>query len=742
MTQKLYSAQTDFSYGQVNADFKRRDDTDPVRSGGRIMSNWRILATGQLVPRPGRWALFAPGGPRTERVRMGDGSVWEVAFSSGKISIFTTGGDVAASNVSAAYLWTNDTAKRIVYAVAQNEVVICFPGMRPQVLRWTPDPASWTFEPFSFNSSANQVYEPFFRLSVLGATMQPSAVSGAITLTCSVDYFSPSMIGRVISYVGQQITITGVTDARNATAQVSYRLPQTISIPVDQCAVFQPGQIASAAGENIKIEVASTSAATGPGNVIGTLLSTISFMTAWDGMDGAIRDTMTTPLGTSRFTGAPTLYGGTPAKSLQWQEEFMSDLNGWPASCFYDRGRLGFCDFPQMTGAIVWSALSGSRDFWVDTVAAVLQPEAGVSPDAAIFDIIPGSPVVKFVTPFHGDQFAFTDRGIYYIPIQATSNPLKPGSVEFRQIANDGCAGIPPISTQDAIVFVNAGGTRCSAVRATGSYTLPYDSADISDPHGDLFNDPVCMAITTGDGQHQERYVYVLNAGGTLAVGKFSPERKFVGWLPWSSAYPTTWVTTDGADVLYTTRYPGAWVAEQEDDALFMDGVVALNDPPAALAIPGRGTMWFAPSVSAVLMESDDIDLGDRAIDANGNVQFADDDDTSPASLIAGIAYPAPRFQPFPRNAPHDGPAVAQRQRRRKLSRAVANVINSSGFTFGARQIAATNFGEDARAKPVLRETTYQVRLLGRGFDPIIPEIVKDRPGPFTLCEYGQEETV
>ena len=741
MTNKLYSSQTDFSYGQVNANIKRRDDTEPVRLGGRVATNWRSLATGQLVPRPGRRALFPPNGPRTERIRMGDGSLWEIAFSAGRVQIFTTGGDLAASNASANYLWTNDTLRNVVFSVAQNEVIVCFTGMRPQVLRWTPNPAAWSFEAFTFNSSANQIYEPFFRLSVLGATMTPSDITGSIILTCTQDYFVTSMIGRVISYVGQQVTITGVNDARNATANVAYRLPQTISIPVDECAVFQAGQIASAAGENIKIEVASTSASTGAGNVIGTLLSTISFMSAWNGMDGAVRDTMTTPLGTARFTGAPTLYG-TPAASLQWQEEFMSDLLGWPASCFYDRGRLGFCDFPQMTGAIVWSALSGARDFWVDTVAAVLQPEAGVSADAAIFDIIPNSPVVKFVTPFHGDQFAFTDRGIYYIPIQAASNPLKPGSVEFRQIANDGCADIPPISTQDAIVFVNAGKTRCSAVRATGSYTLPYDSSDISDPHTDLFNSPVCMAITTGDGQHQERYVYVVNADGSLAVGKFSPERKFVGWMPWVSAYPTTWVTTDGADVIYTTRYPGSWVAEQEDDDLYMDGVISVKSPPAALTIPGRGPMWFAPSISATLMLDNDIDLGDRAVDANGNIVFNGDDDTDPNTLVVGINFPVSRFLPFPRNAPMDGPAVSQRQRRRKLSRAVVHVIHSGGFRFGTRQIPSTNFGENALAKPVLRETSYSVRVLGRGFDPIIPEVVKDRPGPFTLCEYGQEETV
>lgn len=741
MTQKLYSAQTDFSYGQVNANFKRRDDTEPVKLGARVMSNWRILATGQAVPRPGRRALFAPGGPRTERIRMGDGSVWEIAFSTGKVAIFTTGGVPAASLTSASYIWTNATVRNIVYAVAQNEVVVCFPGMRPQILRWSPDPAGWTFEPFSFNSSANQVYEPFFRLNALGASMTPSALSGSIVMTCSRDYFLPTMVGRILSYVGQQVRVRQILTPQTAICSVAYRLPQTITIPVDQCNVFQPGQIARAAGENITIEVASTTVASGAGSVTGTLLSTISAMTAWDGMDGAIRDTLTTPLGTARFTGAPSV-ASTPAPSLQWQEEFMSDLTGWPASCFYDRGRLGFCDFPQMTGAIVWSALSGARDFWVDTVAAALQPEAGVSADAAIFDIIPNSPVVKFVAPFHGDQFAFTDRGIFYIPIQASSNPLKPGSVEFRQIANDGCADIPPIPTQDAIVFVNAGKTRCSAIRATGSYTLPYDSGDVSDPHTDLFVNPVCMAITRGDGQHQERYVYLVNEDGTMAVGKFSPERKFVGWLPHSGAYPTTWAATDGADVIFTTNYPGGWIAEQEDDTLYMDGVVPVNDQPSALAVDGMGPLWFAPGVSAVLMDQGTIDLGNRTVDADGNIEFAGDDDTSSADLIVGVAYPPSTFKPFPRNTPPDGPATGQRQRRRKLSRAVVHVIHATGFSFGPREIPAVNFGEDALAPPVLHETTYTARVLGRGFDPVIPEIVVDRPGPFTLCEYGQEETV
>ena len=51
--------------------------------------------------------------------------------------------------------------------------------------------------------------------------MTPSATTGSITLTCSADYFLTTMVGRVISLMGRQVTITSVTDARTATATVA-----------------------------------------------------------------------------------------------------------------------------------------------------------------------------------------------------------------------------------------------------------------------------------------------------------------------------------------------------------------------------------------------------------------------------------------------------------------------------------------------------------------------------------------
>jgi hypothetical protein len=77
----------------------------------------------------------------------------------------------------------------------------------------------------------------------------------------------------------------------------------------------------------------------------------------------------------------------------------------------------------------------------------------------------------------------------------------------------------------------------------------------------------------------------------------------------------------------------------------------------------------------------------------------------------------------------------------RRISRAAVQVNNSNGFTFGGRTIPPNNFGEDPTIQPVLRETTYRTRQLGRSFDPQIV-LLKDNPGPLTIVEFAIESTV
>ena len=120
-----------------------------------------------------------------------------------------------------------------------------------------------------------------------------------------------------------------------------------------------------------------------------------------------------------------------------------------------------------------------------------------------------------------GDQFVFTDHGVWFIPRAVAGTALKPGSVAFRQITNDGCSPVRPVPILQTVIYANAAGNRISVVRATGSYTMPYSSDDLTDVHSSLFNAPRCIAVSAVDAS-PERLVYVVNGDMSLTIGKFA----------------------------------------------------------------------------------------------------------------------------------------------------------------------------------------------------------------------------
>jgi hypothetical protein len=724
MPQQEPDIQVDFSGGQVNLAARRRSDIPLVRTGARTMRNFRPTTTGQAKYRPGRRALYPSGASRGDYFRVSTGEEFQVRFPPNQIQIVDATGAVVASSLLAAYPWTTDTAKRISWAQSQDSLFVAYGGMQPVIVLWDRGTRQWSFLPFTFDESNGVKYQPYYRSSALGARMAYSASTGSVDLTCTADFFKPGMIGETISIVGQQVTITAVTDATHATATPAYRLPDTIKVQVVDTNIFQVGQIVSATTQNIKFEVAYID--TVGKWVHGILLSQLTFQVGQ--FDGT--DTLVSPLGASLFAAAPAA-GNTNLSTIQWQEELMNARVGWPASVNYDRGRLIFCDFPQAANAILWSAISAMQTFWIDSVAAGTQPAAGANANAAILDLITGSPHVRYVVGWQQGQFVFTDRGTYFVPI-SNSNPLIPGSASFDKISDDGVAQIRPVTIQDAIVFINAGLTRVCAVRATGSYSRPMVVEDISDAHTELFKSPIQISVATGDGKFPERYIYIANGDGTVVVGRVltaaGQAQMFVGWQPWVSAGDVTWVTAAGPNVFYTTQYQaGSYLVEAEDVGVFMDFCIQINAVPASMAPPnGKGLFWQLAGQVVTLMDGN-IDMGDRSVDVIGNIIPQPGEDLSSPTIVAGIFTPAV-MEPFIYGDKID------RQKRGNIGRVIANVRASTDFILGNRIFSVSRFGTDAMAQPVLLDGSYRARFLGRSYDPTI-SIIKHRPGPFELCE-------
>lgn len=562
MTDKVIIRQRDFSGGEIVEHGKRRDDVEIVRAGARQMRNWRIRNSGAAEQRPGKRLLFKTDGKRVDEVRFGSLGTFYFEWTPGTLKIRDTTFAIVAA--VAGLPWTNANMASIVFDRAGYDIVICFPGMRPKIARWSPPTtSSWTFLDFSFRITAGgQRRTPFYRMAgTLGITLTPSATTGSVTVTASAAVFTAAHVGARIRYIGRQLTITAYTSATQVTATVNETLNGSVSLGIGSSTGFSVGDVVVGGVSGARGEVALIN--TGTNIYVTYFLGSASFR---------INEFVIGPGANSEISAVVTI---TPRASVVWDEEVMNDYRGWPNSVFADRTRIGFCDIPGVPSGVAWSAINGYDDFNVGTLAS-----------DGIFETAPANARVYHVAG-GADEFVFTDAGVFYIPI-SESNPLAPGSIAFREITTDAAASVRPIKTAEGVAYVNEGQSRIAAVVATGQASQPWYSRDTSEWHSHLFSGTFSLASINGNSDLAERYVFGANSDGSLAVGRANTGKQWVGWVPWDSSGDVAWVSGSGSNLIATVTYTigGVPVAfcEMLDVDAYLDAQVAVNSVPTALA--------------------------------------------------------------------------------------------------------------------------------------------------------------
>lgn len=771
---KGIQAQRDFSAGEIDPAVKRADqaqDTAAIlKAGLRQASNVRILNSKALQNRPGRSALQLAS-TRVDDITISPGLVFHFNFTAaagGSLRIYDTSGAlvVALANLG----WGAATIDLITFAVIDKTVYIAAPGIIPLFTTW--DGAAWSapanFAPLTTIGSQKRTF--FYRLSPRGVTMLPSATTGAITLTFSpaIASFNAALIGTYMRFCGRQILITGFTSTSSLSGTVAEALPpgQILAVGSDPRNLFSIGDEIVGGTSNARgivtamdathitlqlLQVALSAAALSSGSAGGERRggADSGFTTTTAGF--VTPETVSGP-GGSLVTSATA--NTIPQAVAVWDEEVMNSFRGWPASVFADQSRLGFCNFPALPNAIGWSAIASPTDCYVDALA-----------NSAMLEIAPDKVQVLYVVPgAESSEFVFCDKRIYYIPITPT-NPLKPGSVAFQTISSEGSAQVQPQRVQEVLVYMNAGKTSVMSIVATGATNRPYETRNLSELHAHLIKTPIAIAAPTANDQFEERYIYVLNSDGTLAVGKYSVNSGqvvgTVGWVPWSGAGAVQWISARDAVVLFVVLYDaGVSLLERLDDSVYLDGAILTNAPPAALIDVTKGSLWFFAGQTVDLMDQGTRMMGTYQVNAQGYIvpQNRGGEDLSSPTLMAGKSWTA-ATEPFvPSIQP--GQDQLQRMRKRRIKRAEIYVKNSTGFrvdtlkaddqssnspalgtVLTSRRIPAWNQDDDPTLPPPSREQAYAFKPTGRAHDPRIA-IVKDTPGPLQILELGLEVSV
>jgi len=566
--------QRDFSAGELD-EYAERSDEPLVRAGGWQMSNMRIMTPRAMEFRCGREALF-PDRARVEEIDVASDTTYRFCFGQGTLKIRDSSNAIVAG--VAGMPWSFATAYQVTFALVKRNVVICFPGMRPLTCAWDGE-TTWTIADFTFATDGVGIDKvPFARIAERGITMLVSDVTGSVTITFSDDVLTADHIGSLIKWANKRLRVTAVSTALVGTALCleTLLIVQRLTVTADTelgFAIDEPvsGSVTETEGVVVEID--------GPNNYVYVQL--LNFRTGF-----TTADTLVGPFQRTAITATAT---STPRATTVWDEQVFGDAYGWPQSCNQDVSRLIFCDIPSLPEAICWSAIGIFNDFDVTAL-----------PSGAIVELMTGEPRVYHVMG-GSDQFVFTSRGVFRIPI-SESNPLVPGSVTFRRITSDAASTVRPVETAEGLAFINAGGSRVIGIIPTGQTAQPYVADDLAEWHSHLLSNPSAIVATTGDGEYPERYLMVLNDDGSIAVGRFDPRRKWWGWLPWTPGGEGLfqWVTSRAGTVLFTVKYTidsvDRYLVEEMDKDAYLDAQLAYNAVPAALVAQTEDALDYHPT--------------------------------------------------------------------------------------------------------------------------------------------------
>lgn len=710
--------QRDFSSGQIDINAMRRDDVEAVNFAVRRGQNMVTTTTGAIEGRPGRRRIFLNDGILAKFAPY-DGIEFYVVFRHEQVAVYNTDGDEVTSFAAP---WLEADLEGLVWQPSGEKLYVTWSG-RPQVIT-VSTALDWTIGRFEFLSDSDGARRmPFYRFpATKGVTMRVSGRAASIKVFFSSRVLKPEHRFSMFRYGGRQVFITDYINPKTAKAFCTEILPKTQRLVVGSGTGFRVGQVVETENTGIQGEVCRVS-----GDDVYVVWNKV--LSEPDVDEKLVSETKSSKI--------VSIHDEDPGATTQWDEQLMSDYHGWPRSVSKDRGRLTFTDFPQFKNAIVWSAIGSDNDFAVggEPVDAMFEY---IDSDCQVFHLIGGY-----------DQFAITDKGVYYIPV-SIGTPLQPGSVEFRRIVADELSNVRPVEVTEGVIYVDKSGAGIYAISATGQTARPYIASEINRLHRPLFDGIKRIAVSSGTPEFPSRQIFALNSDGTLVTGQFSPDREYVGWLPWDGQGSVQSIVADFGQVVIIAEYPNGSVGEIIDYDTEVDCMITVRnsfnefleladgelfelDDGSPLELDGIFTEFFKNSTVSVF--GDGKYLGEQAVGPSGAITGVE----TYTEVTLGYRFDwllVPLFARF-----EGGQPAEQGEKKRKIGKMLATVRDTRQFEIGGKRFGKYQPG-DAVTEPIpLRSDTYRYREIGRSYDPSV-EIKSTMPGPFRLIELFTRITV
>lgn len=725
---------TNFQYGEVSPSLVSRTDTKVYSNSAKSVENFFLRNEGGLLKRFGTKRIYefdtTLDTNKFQQHRIvpfifSDDERYVISLEHQKIRCFqinpTTGAISLVATVtqdvdSAALPITHDILHEITFAQSGDVMFLAHNTFMIRKLVRTSLTA-FQVETYQFAESADgyRVNQPYYPFQDLTVTLNPSASTGnGITLTTSASYFdttgtqsggnyaSSKHIGIVLRYHDNEVLITSVQSATQATGNITNEL--LVHLDVD--ALETTEGIADvemtfplhglSTGDSIVISEAGAVGGIARNQINGT-------RSVQEIIDENVIVFTSGANATSSTVGGGSPKVVTHAPTTQWSEQSYSALRGFPAAVAFHENRLWF-----------GGTISQPDGLWGSKSSEYFNFDVGDAEDNDALDLTASIGEINSIRHIvsNRDLQVFTSTSEFYIP-SFVEKPITATNARIKRQTPFGASYVKPFSFDGATMYVQKHG---SVVRefvysdAEGAYV----ANGISQLSSHLINNPIQMSVLNGAINRPESYAFFVNQDGEIALLTSNRAEERAGWAKFTTKGKFHSICTVDDRVFLVGLYDTG-AGTQKYILTEFDSNLNLDFSNTFTGVAGVFDVSAHFQNGAVVDVVDDTDYIGQFTVAGGNVDVSAVSEITSAEIGYSFTVSAETL-PIDANV-QGGPLTGNP---RSVNRVILDVLDTLSLTVNGKQLVIRRVGDDLSLDRVAIQGKQEFRLLGYSKDPTI----------------------
>ena len=552
--QKAKVPLTNFQFGEVSPSLISRTDTKVYNNSAQKIENFFLRAEGGVIKRAGLKKLFefdtSIDTAKVQQHRIvpfifSDDERYIVSLEHQKIRVFqidtsnnvTLAATLTADSSGATIPITNLNMHEVTYAQAGDVMFIAHQTfMVRKLVRTGLTSFQMETKTFDTQSAGAKIYQPYFQFQDLGVTLDPSASSGnGITLTTSEPYWDltgsqsggnfpdSKHVGLTIKYHDQEITITSVQSATQATGNALATLKKKLKVDsfrTDNGVATVTVTLVNhgfSAGDAFVVSNANTVGGIAASNLNGS-------RTVLEVIDDNVFTFNAAANANDSVAGGGTPFLETHAPATNWSEQSYSVLRGFPGAVTFHQNRLWYA-----------GTIAQPDGLWASKSNQFFNFDIGDGSDNDSIDIRAAIGEVNTIKHLvsNRDLQAFTSTDEFIVPA-FVEKPTTPTNATIKRQTPFGSSFVRPYVFDGATVYVQGSGEIVREMLFDDGQNA-YTGQPISSLASHLIQNPIQASTLAGGIDRAESYYFLVDANGTLGVFNSNRGEQRYGWTQFTS---------------------------------------------------------------------------------------------------------------------------------------------------------------------------------------------------------------